>query len=71
MAARSTASVTVCLAAQARLAFAQDDPERAARLQSAADGLRRRVGLRVWPTLRQAEADLIARARQTLGTDRF
>ena len=71
VAARSTASVTVCLAAHARLAFAQDDPERAARLQGAAEGLRGRIGLRVWPTLRQGEAELITQARQTLGTERF
>ena len=71
VAARSTASVTVCLAAHARLAFAQDDPERAARLQGAAEGLRGRIGLRVWPTLRQGEAELVTQARQTLGTERF
>ena len=71
VAARSTASVTVCLAAHARLAFAQGDPERAARLQGAAEGLRGRIGLRVWPTLRQGEAELITQARQTLGTERF
>jgi tetratricopeptide (TPR) repeat protein len=71
VAARSTASVTLCLAAQARLAFAQDDPEQAARLLGAAEGLRRRADLRVWPTLRQSEAELVAQARQTLGTDRF
>ena len=53
VAARSTASVTLNLAAYARLAFAEDDPERAARLEGAAEGLRRRAGLRVWPTLRQ------------------
>ena len=71
VAARSTASVTACLAAQARLAFAEDDPERAARLQGAAEGLRRRASLRVWPPLREGEAELVAQARQRLGTDRF
>ena len=71
VAARSTASVTVCLAAHARVAFAQDNPERAARLQGAAEGLRGRIGLRVWPTLRQGEAELVTQARQTLGMERF
>jgi predicted ATPase len=71
VAARSTASVTACLAAHARLAFADDDPERAARLQGAAEGLRQRAGLRVWLPLRQGEAQLVAQARQKLGTDRF
>src|SRR5215472_5498343 len=45
LAARSTAFVTLCLAGYAWLAFAQGDPERAARLEGAADGLRRRAGL--------------------------
>ena len=45
LAARSTPFVTMCLAAYARLAFAEGDPEQAARLEGAAEGLRRRVGL--------------------------
>jgi len=51
MAARSTRSVTLCLAAFAQLAFAAGDPGRAALLAGAAEGLRRRVGLRTWPML--------------------
>ena len=53
LAAHSTRSVTLCLAAFARLAFVEGDPERAALLAGAADGLRRRVGLRAWPLLRR------------------
>ena len=71
VAARSTAAVALCLAAYARLAFAEDDPERSARLEGVAEGLRRPAGLRVWPTLHQSEAELVAQTRQTLGTDRF
>ena len=41
LAARSTRFVTLCLAGYARLALAEGDPERAARLKGAADGLRR------------------------------
>jgi hypothetical protein len=37
--------VTLCLVAYAWLAFADGDPERAAQLEGAAEGLRRRVGL--------------------------
>ena len=70
LAARSTRSVTLCLAAFARLAFVAGDPERAVLLVGAAEGLRRRVGLGVWPTLR-GEAELVARVRQALGADRF
>ena len=44
--ARSTSFVALCLAAQARLAFAQGDLEQTALLEGAADGLRRRAGLR-------------------------
>jgi predicted ATPase len=71
LAAYSTQNMTLCLAAFARLAFAEGDPERAALLAGAADGLRRRVGLQAWPLLRRGEADLTAQIRQTLGADRF
>jgi len=46
LAARSTAFVTLCLVGYAQLAFAEGEPERAARLEGAAEGLRRRAGLR-------------------------
>ena len=71
LAARSTPFVTLCLAGYAWLAFAEGDPERAALLEGAAEGLRRRVGLRAWPHLRRAEADLVAQVRQRLGAARF
>ena len=47
------------------------DPERAALVAGAAEGLRRRVGLRGWPLLRRGEAALLAQIRQALGADRF
>jgi tetratricopeptide (TPR) repeat protein len=71
LAARSTAFVTLCLSAYAWLAFADGDPEQAARLEGAADGLRQRVGLRAWSHLRRVEADLVARLRRRLGAARF
>ena len=71
MAARSTPFVTLCLAGYAWLAFADGDPERAARLEGAAEGLRRRVGLSAWPHLRKLEAELVAQVRQRLGAARF
>jgi hypothetical protein len=71
LAARSTPYVTFCLTGYAWLAFADGDPERAARLEGAADGLRRRVGLRAWPNLRRQEADLVAQVRQKLGAALF
>jgi hypothetical protein len=71
LAAHSTRSVTLCLAAFARLAFVDGDLQRAALLAGAAEGLRRRVGLRAWPLLRRAEAELVAQVREALGADRF
>ena len=67
----STSVVALCLAAHARLAFGQGDLEQAALLEGAADGLRRRVGLRAWPMLRPTETELSDQLRQTLGADRF
>jgi hypothetical protein len=63
--------VTLCLVAFARLALAAGDAERPALPLGAADGLRRRAGLRAWPTLRRGEAELLARVRQALGAERF
>jgi len=71
LAARSTPFVTLCLAGYAQLAFADGDPDRAALLEGAAEGLRRRVGLPAWPHLRRVEADLVARVRHRLGGSRF
>jgi hypothetical protein len=71
LAARSTRSVTLCLAALARWALVAGDPERAALVAGAAEGLRRRAGLRAWPMLRPGEAEVLARVRQALGAERF
>jgi predicted ATPase len=71
LAARSTRFVTLCLAGYARLALAEGDAERAARLKGAAEGLRRRVGLPAWPHVRRVEAELVAQLRQRLGAGRF
>jgi tetratricopeptide (TPR) repeat protein len=71
LASYSTQLVTLSLAAFAQLAFAEGNPERAALLAAAAEGLRRRVGLWVWPSHRRPEADLMAQLRQALGTARF
>jgi tetratricopeptide (TPR) repeat protein len=71
LAIRNIRNVTLCLAAFAQLAFAEGDPERAALLAGAAEGLRGRAGLRTWPTLRWREAELVTQVRQALGDDRF
>lgn len=71
LAIRSIRNVALCLNAFAQLAFAEGDPEGAARLVGAAEGLRDRVGFSTWPALRRGEAQLAAEIRQTLGDDRF
>jgi predicted ATPase len=71
LAARSAPFVTLCLAGYAWLAFSDGDPDRAARLEGAADGLRRRVGLAAWPHLRKVETNLVAQVRRGLGAARF
>jgi len=71
VAAHSTRGVTLCLAAFAQWALAAGDPEWAAQMAGAAEGLRRRAGLRAWPVLRQGDAELAAKVRQALGPGRF
>jgi tetratricopeptide (TPR) repeat protein len=71
LAARNIPFVTVCLTGYAQLALADGDPERAARLEGAAEGLRRRAGLRAWPVARRAEAELVDQVRDRLGAGRF
>jgi tetratricopeptide (TPR) repeat protein len=71
LAIRTIRSVTLCLDAFAQLALAEGDPERAALLAGAAEGLRRRAGFTTWPMLRQGEAELTGQIRQALGDDRF
>jgi hypothetical protein len=66
-----TRNVSLCLVACAGLALAAGDPERAALLEGAAEGLRRRAGLGAWPMLRRPEATLLDQVRQVLGMDRF
>ena len=53
------------------MTFAEGDPERAALLAGAANGLRERAGVEAWPKLRRPAADLVAQLRETLGADRF
>jgi predicted ATPase len=58
----STLTVTFALVAAAELALAEEDAQRAAMALGAADGLRKRAGLRAWPSTRRGEADLVTRA---------
>ncbi len=67
----SSQLVTLSLAASARLAVADGKPDRAALALGAAEGLRRRAGVRVWPTYRRDEGDLVEHLKHALGADRF
>jgi hypothetical protein len=69
LATRNTSFVALCLAAHARLAFGEGDLEQTALLEGAADGMRRRAGLRAWPMLRPTETELRTKLRQALGAD--
>ena len=71
LAVESARNVSLFLTGFARLAFATGNPERAALLAGAAEGLRQRVGLRPWPMLRRGEDELVAQVRETLGETRF
>ncbi len=63
--------MTLCLAAYVRLALAEGNPERAALLKGAADGLRQRVGLPAYPYLRRLETDMVTQVRHRLGAAQF
>ena len=62
----STLTVTFSLVASAQLALGEGDARRAAMALGAADGLRRRAGLRAWPSTRRGEAELVTRVAQEI-----
>jgi hypothetical protein len=67
----SIQSVTFSLVASAELALAQGNARQAASALGAADGLRQRAGLRLWPSKRRSEAELRARVSGNLGPQVF
>ena len=62
----STVNLTFSLVAAALLALVERAPSRAAMALGAADGLRRRSGLKAWPSVRRGEAELANRVAQRL-----
>jgi predicted ATPase len=62
----TTLTLTFGLVASAQLALSEGDARRAATAMGAADGLRRRAGLRAWPSLRRGEAELVTRVAREL-----
>jgi predicted ATPase len=65
----STLSLTFSLVATAALALADGDAPRAATALGAADGVRRRAGLRAWPSTRRGEAELAGRVQGELAVE--
>jgi hypothetical protein len=65
----STLTLTFSLVAAARLALARGDARRAATALGAADGLRRRAGLRAWPSTRRSEAELVTLVTQAMDAE--
>jgi hypothetical protein len=63
----STLTLTFSLVAAAGLALARGDARQAATALGAADGLRRRAGLRAWPSTRRGEAELATRVAHEIG----
>jgi predicted ATPase len=67
----STLTVSFSLVASAQLALEEGDARRAAMALGAADGLRRRAGLRAWPSRRRGEAELMNRVAQEIDRQDF
>jgi hypothetical protein len=67
----STLTVTFALVALAQLALSEGDPVGAARALGAADGLRKRAGLLVWPLTRRSESDLLEHAKKEVDQQSF
>jgi predicted ATPase len=67
----SSIVVTFALVASAELALAEDDARLAVTALGATDGLRRRAGLRAWPSMRPHEADLVTRVAQEIDADDY
>src|SRR5262249_42811497 len=63
--------VTFSLVAHARLEVAKADFKGAALALGAADGLRKRAGLRAWPSMRRGETELVAQVKEKLGSADF
>jgi hypothetical protein len=63
--------MTLCLSAFGRLTLAEGAASHAATLAGAADGLRRRAGVRPWPMQRRPEVELVDDLRRALGVEAF
>jgi hypothetical protein len=62
----STQSLTFSLVTYAELAVAKGQVAKAATALGAAEGLRNRVGLRTWPSMRSGESAIVARVKEAV-----
>ncbi|GAA1359480.1 DUF4062 domain-containing protein [Catellatospora chokoriensis] len=69
--ANNVRSLTLCLAGYAQLAAGDGDFARATLLGCAADALRRRTGIHLWPMLRRHREQRHAQMRAALGDERY
>jgi hypothetical protein len=67
----TTQTLSFSLVADAGLALAEGDARQAAMALGAADRLRQRAGLRAWPSMRRAEAELLTRVAQAIDPEAF
>jgi hypothetical protein len=67
----STQSLTFSLLAYAELALAEGKVQAAATALGAADGLRERVGLMTWPSMRPAEMAILAKVKDSVDAEAF
>jgi predicted ATPase len=66
-----TLTVTFALVAHAQVVLAKGEPSQAAMALGAAEGLRTRAGLRVWPIARRTESDLAASVSERMGAEEY
>jgi predicted ATPase len=67
----STLTLTFSLVGAAHLALARGDARQAATALGAAEGLRRRAGLRAWPSTRRGEAELVVGVLREIDADDY
>jgi hypothetical protein len=66
-----TLTVTFALVAHAELVLARGETGRAATALGAADGLRSRAGLRIWPSARRTERALVASLEEQMDAEDY
>lgn len=66
-----TSELTFSLVTYAELALAEGELIKAARALGAADGLRKRIGLRTWPSMRPGEVAILGKVKEAVDPQDF